>query len=116
MTELGDLIIEKNADTCSVPLFILAARNLSLAKVVLTEVGKGNSPVLTITLENVQILTSTLSSANSSGDAGEKLDLLYGAITITDGFGHTTGRISHQAGASATNQAQVHVEPLLRMM
>src|SRR5690348_11487170 len=68
-TELGDLFIQKDSDACSLPLFIVAARNHIIAKVVLTEIGKGNSPVLTITLENVQILSSALSGANSSGGA-----------------------------------------------
>ena len=113
-TELGDLFIQKDADACSVPLFIVAARNHIIAKVVLTEIGKGNSPVLTITLENVQILSSTLSGANSSGDAGEKLDMLFGAITITDGFGHSTGRISRDAGAAVITPGQVQLAQSFR--
>jgi type VI protein secretion system component Hcp len=92
-TTLTDLTIVKPHDDCSLPLFILAAKGQIAAQVVLTDAGKGNAPGLTMTLEAVQLLKSTLADTDSNSDTPETLELSYGAITITDTAGHTTGRI-----------------------
>lgn len=92
-TIFSDLAIQKSFDTCSVPLFILAANGQFVKQVVLTETDKHHASNLTMTLEDVQIASSTLKTGL------EVIDFSYAAITITDGAGHTTGRITPQSGS-----------------
>jgi hypothetical protein len=46
-----------------------------------------------MTLENVQVVSSTLRAGI------ETIDLSYTAITISDNAGHTTGRIVRESGS-----------------
>ena len=98
-TIFTDLAVLKSADNCSLPLFVLAANGQLIKRVVLTEGGKNGAPDLTITLENARIVSSSLRSSESSTDPAETLDLSYMAVTITDGAGHTTGRIVRDSGS-----------------
>jgi type VI protein secretion system component Hcp len=98
-TIFTDLAILKSTDTCSLPLFVLAANGQVIKRVVLTEGGKNGALDLTITLENAQIVSSSLRGSASSTDAAETLDLSYTAVTIADGAGHTIGRIVRDSGS-----------------
>jgi type VI protein secretion system component Hcp len=98
-TIFTDLAVLKSADSCSLPLFLLAANGPVIKRVVLTEGGRNGAPDLTITLENAQIVSLSLRSSESSTDPAETLDLSYTAVTIADGAGHTTGRIVRDSGS-----------------
>jgi type VI protein secretion system component Hcp len=89
---LSDLLVQKAPDSCSVPLVVLAAGGKNVKRVVLTEVDKGNRPILTITLENVLIVAAQVNGSQSA-DAVEQLDFFYSTLTITDAAGNTTGSI-----------------------
>jgi type VI protein secretion system component Hcp len=92
-TTFTDLAIQRPSDNCSVPLFMLVANGQIIKRVVLTETDKQHGSSLTMTLENVQVMSSTLRAGT------EVIDFSYAAITITDGAGHTTGRITRQPGS-----------------
>jgi type VI protein secretion system component Hcp len=90
---LSDLLIQKAPDACSTPLVVLAAGGRAVKRAVLTEVDKGNRPILTITLDNVLIVAAQVIGSQSA-DAVEQLNLSYASVTITDAAGNTTGSIS----------------------
>lgn len=98
-TTLTDLSILRTHDACSLPLFLLAATGRLAARVVLTDSRSETGTGLTITLENVQFVKSTLVDADSGADARETVDLSYSAVTITDSSGNSTGRIVRQPGS-----------------
>ena len=89
---LGDLLVQKAPDGCSVPLVALTTAGKTVKRVVLTEVDKANRPVLTITLDNVLIVAAQ-ATGSQSADAVEQLDFFYSTLTITDAAGNTTGSI-----------------------
>ena len=98
-TILTDLAVLKPTDSCSLPLFILAANGQVIKRIVVTGGAKNGAPDLIITLENARIASSAFRGSESSTDAAEILDLSYTAVTITDGAGHTTGRIVRDSGS-----------------
>jgi type VI protein secretion system component Hcp len=98
-TVFTDLAIAKPSDSCSVPLLLLAAGGRIANRVTLTDGARGDGSALTMVLENVQVVSSSLNGSNGSSAAEEMLDLSYSAITITDAAGHTTGRIVRETGS-----------------
>jgi len=97
-TTFTDVAILKASDSCSLPLFMLATTGHIMKEVVLTG-SKSDGDGFTWTLENVQIIASSLVGSNPSTGGQETLDLSYTAITIADASGHTTGRIVRPAGS-----------------
>lgn len=98
-TTFTDLVLLKPSDSCSLALLNLAAGAQIIKTVVVTEDNKGRGPSFSLTLENVQILRSSLSGSGSLDGMDERLDLSYGAITISDDSGHTTGRVVREPGS-----------------
>ena len=96
-TTFTDVAILKPSDSCSLPLFSLGATGQIIKQVVIN--AKGANGGFTLTLENVQVISSTLNGSAPSIASDEVLDLSYAAITITDASGHTTGRIVRQTGS-----------------
>ena len=97
-TAFTALTILKPSDDCSIPLFILGSTGVTIPEVVLMKTDKKGTPALIVELENVQLVSSSL-----NGSGGETLELAYAAITITDGAGHTTGRIVRQPTGGPTS-------------
>ena len=110
-TTFTNVALLKASDSCSLPLFSLAATGQIVKQVVIG--GKGVNSGFTLTLENVQVISATLHGSGPSTGSDEILDLSYTAITITDAAGHTTGRIVRQSGSipfspfSKTNNTEV---------
>lgn len=93
-TVFGDLLVQKPSDACSLPLFVLAAKDQRISQVVVNAVDKQNRPVVTLTLENATIAGSQMSGSGAAANAGDALDFAYTNITIKDESGATTGRIT----------------------
>jgi type VI protein secretion system component Hcp len=91
---LGDLLVQKASDGCSLPLFILAAKGQAISAVVLNATDKSNNPVFTITLGQVFLAGSQLKGSPAGANAGDSLDFSYATITIKDASGNTIGPVT----------------------
>jgi type VI protein secretion system component Hcp len=93
-TVFGDLLVQKASDGCSLPLFILAAKDQAISVVVLNATDKSNNPVFTITLNQVLLAGSQLKGSPVAANAGDSLDFSYATITIKDASGNTIGLVT----------------------
>jgi type VI protein secretion system component Hcp len=93
-TVFGDLLVQKASDGCSLPLFILAAKDQPISEVVLNATDKSNKPVFTITIDNVLLVGSQLKGSPVDANAGDSLDFSYATITIKDASGNTIGPVT----------------------
>ncbi len=89
----SNLEIQRSPDSCSLPLFLLAASGKSVKQVVVTELDKGNKPVLTVTLANVLITIAEVKGPDST-DVTEQVSFFYATAVITDSAGNSTGTIT----------------------
>lgn len=94
-TVLSNVILEKAADGCSMPLWRLGSTGQHLKKALITETDKDGKPILTVLLEDVRVAHAQFRGADSTAKAGESVELGYFFITVTDAAGNSTGRMSH---------------------
>jgi type VI protein secretion system component Hcp len=91
----SNLQIQRSPDSCSLPLFQLASSGKLIKQVVVTELDKGNKPVLTVTLANVLITTAEVKGADSA-EVTEQVSFFYVTAVITDSAGNSTGTITRE--------------------